>query len=120
MPNGGRQVRQGVGRVLLHDRNTEDAPILGGYITLDNAHIDSVRNTEKKGITNTTRKEHCQHIHHFCVFLAEKYPEYANVGVRVLTGEDYANKSKFWYKCTHDIAYRGLNTDFSRRFYLQN
>ena len=116
MPRGGGQRRQGGGRVLLHERNTEDAPTIGSEIILDTAHLASVRNTESNGITDSTRKEHRRRIQHFCDFLAKEYPAYAVVGVRALTQEDHANVTKFWYKCTHDIVYRGLNTDFFKAF----
>ena len=48
MPRGGGMGRPGVGRVLLHERNTGDAPILGGDLSVGAAHRNAVRNTEKK------------------------------------------------------------------------
>ena len=54
MPRGGGVFRSSCGRVLLHQQNTDVAPILNGDLYVDAAQITAVRNTEKNGITKPT------------------------------------------------------------------
>ena len=119
MPRGGSMGRQGGGRVLLHQLNTDGALIIGSDLYVDAAYITAVRKTEKNGIANSKRIEHCRRKKHCYKFLIEHYPEYASVGLWVLK-EEYFWTKKFWDNNTHGLVYLGLNTDFSRLSYRPN
>ena len=44
-------------------------------------------------------------------WMAEQYPEYFEVGTRVLSAEEKADPMKFYHTCDRDIVYEGLRVD---------
>ena len=76
---------------LIHtcERDTNDTIVLlGDDVIIKDAHLEMVRNTEKLEINVKLQNEYRNRLAHIYKFLEEKYPDYYEIGVRVLSEEE--------------------------------
>ena len=111
------QNRRRGGRIRTADRNTHDTlNLLGDNVDVDDEHQTLVRNTEKLEINVKLQNEYRNRLAHIYKFFEEKYPEYYEVGVRVLTPEEKVSIDQHWNKNDRDLIYCGLNVKFIKAF----
>lgn len=113
--------RRGGGRIHLHDRDTNnEAPIIGGETEIE-GYKDAVHENNKHRINEATRKNYRSRIRRIYAYLKEKYPEYYALGVKKLSAEEKADKTKFYYaKDEEDLVYTGINVKYIIKFLLDN
>ena len=105
MPRGAQ-----TGRIRVHQRETDDTtPIIGTNITIKENHAAAVQTTKSKGMNNKTRKEYRNRHMHMATFWANEYPEYFSQGTYLLSEEQKADETKYYFKNDRDLIYRGLN-----------
>jgi hypothetical protein len=104
------------GRKHTHERDTNDATIIGATLDIDEAHISEVRKTNQKGMSDKCRRDYRNRIKRICKFWEEKYPEYYANGVRDLSQAEMQNPDFFYWKNTIDIVYTGINVRFVQAF----
>ena len=100
----------GGGRILVHQRDTDDTvPIIGANIAINENHAAAAQTTQSKGMKPKTRKEYRGRHRHMWTFWEEFYPEYFEQGTRVLSEEEKEDPAKYYFKNDRDLIYRGLN-----------
>ena len=105
MPRGG-----GGGRILVHQRETDDTvPIIGADIAIKENHAGAAQTTQSKGMKDRTRKEHRNRHKHLMDFWKEHYEGYFEQGTHLLTEEEKADQTKYYFKNDRDLRYQGLN-----------
>ena len=103
--------RRGGGRILTHQRNTDDVPIIGEDIAIGNVHQDAVDDTTTRGMTIQTRRQHRNRLKAMIEWIKKEYPAYYEIGTQNVSPEDQARKSKWFFDGTfkRDFIYKGLN-----------
>lgn len=107
---------RGRGRVRIHERDTNDVPILGASIEVQEGHQRSVENTEDHEKKDKTRRDHRNRLKAMYEWWKDEYPEYYSVGVKEMTDADLAIPSNFYHKNKHDLIYTGLNPTMVKAF----
>ena len=108
------------GRIRTCERDTNDTiNLLGDDVTVDAAHQEMVRNTEKLEINTKLQNEYRNRLAHIYKFLETEYPDYYEIGVRVLTEEEKVSIDQHWNKNDRDLVYSGLNVKFIKAFLAQ-
>ena len=109
--------RQG-GRILTHQRETADAAILGADLCIGDDAIGNIQETLDKGMDDTCRNNYRNRIKTIIIFFETKCPNYAPIGVREVSAEDQADRTKYYFggKYKKDLVYTGLNVSFVKKF----
>ena len=110
------RVRRQHGRIFTHDRDTDNALLLGESIEIAEGDQAAMRETELEMINLTLQREYCNRIKHVYKFWEDKYPSYFQLGVGVLSSSAIADPNTFYHKDTHGLLYIGLNTEFLKAF----
>ena len=101
------------GRIHLHQQNTDfTGLLLGDEIELGDSYVRNVQAIEDFKIDIKTKRTHRNRIKQFYRFLETKFLSYYEIGVRVLSEEELADRKKYFWKNQHDLVYSGLNTKF--------
>ena len=108
--------RSGGGRIHPHERDVDNAPIIGASITANESHVITMHDTESHDVLDATRQGHRNRIKHVYEFYAKEYPDYAALGVRELAETDFADATKYWHKNKSDLVYRGFNVLLFKAF----
>lgn len=111
--------RQRNRRLLPHERDTNDAaPILGSTLlpTVDESVSNALHDTISKGMNDGTRRNYRNRIARIMKYLEENFPEYYQIGVRTLTQEERADKTKYHFNHEKDLIYTGFNVQFLMYF----
>ena len=115
MSHSGGSHRQG--RIHPHQRNADfSGNILGENLERDGSYVSNVQETEQHSIDYKTKRAHRNKIKQIYEFWKEKFPQYYDLGVRILTQEDLADTTKYWWKNKHDLVYPGLNSWYVKAF----
>lgn len=100
----------GGGRIHVHQRDTDDTvPIIGADIAIKENHAAAAQTTQSKGMKDKTRKEHRNRHKHMMEFWREHYGRYFEQGTYILTDEQKADPTKYYFQNDRDLHYRGLN-----------
>jgi hypothetical protein len=103
-------------RVVVPQRHhTNDAvPIIGcGLVpNQDNMLSNAIHETISQGMNSATRQNYRNRIARIIEHFKEHFPEYYQVGVREVTDEEKADRTKFYFNKTQDLIYTGLNVQF--------
>src|SRR6056300_760416 len=100
----------GGGRIHVHQRETDDTvPIIGTDIAIKENHAAAAQTTQSKGMKDKTRKEHRNRHMHLVIFFKEHYEEYFEQGTYLLTDEQKADPTKYYFQNDRDLHYQGLN-----------
>ena len=100
----------GGGRIHVHQRETDDTvPIIGTDIAIKENHAAAAQTTQSKGMKDKTRKEHRNRHMHLVMFFKEHYEEYFEQGTYLLTDEQKADPTKYYFQNDRDLHYQGLN-----------
>ena len=100
----------GGGRIHVHQRETDDTvPIIGADIAIKENHAAAAQTTQSKGMKDKTRKEHRNRIMHLIEFWKKHYERYLDQGTYILTDEQKADPTKYYFQNDRDLRYRGLN-----------
>jgi len=97
------------GRRRGHERPTEDAPIIGESIAIQEDHQAAVDLTESNERKLKTRQGHRNKLKEIIEFLRDEYPDYYSDGVVEITEEQKNDPKFFQHNNTHDLVYTGLN-----------
>ena len=108
--------RRSHGRVLVHQRETDDSvPILGSALAEDVHEAvlnDAIHDTISKGMTHATRRNYRSRLFRFIRHLEVHFPDYFGVGVRQLNAEEKADRTKYHFEKTEDLVYSGFNVKY--------
>ena len=103
-----RANRSGGGRV----RVTDDTAIpVGTEVQVRPEHLRALNVTKTKENADETRKTHRRRIKNLINWWMTEYPDYYEVGTRILSAEEKADPMKFFHTCDRDIIYSGLRVD---------
>ena len=93
---------------------TNDAiPILGSDLVQGNEVLsNAIHSTMSKAMAPETRKNYRNRIGRFIEYLKEHQPAYYQLGVREVTDEMRADRSKYYFDKKEDLIYSGLNVNF--------
>jgi hypothetical protein len=106
-------------RLHPHERNTNDVvPILGSALVpaVDDSVSNALHDTMAQGMNDGTRRNYRSRIARIIKHLQEHFPEYYEIGVRKLTPEEMADRTKYYFQQTEDLIYAGLNVQFFMYF----
>jgi hypothetical protein len=103
-----RANRTGGGRL----RVTDDAAIpVGAEVEVRPEHLRALNVTKTKENADETRKAHRRRIKNIIKWWMTEYPDYFEVGTRILSAEEKTDPMKFFHTCDRDIIYSGLRVD---------
>ena len=103
-------------QIMLHDRETNDVPTLGGTMDVTEEYAEKIRETELNSINITLRRDYRNRILHICKFLEKEFPHYSAIGVKKLTARQRNDRDQFHHKNDRDLVYKGLNVKFIKAF----
>jgi hypothetical protein len=108
-----RSGRQNGGRILPHERDTDDStPIVSGG-GLSEEHRLTIFTTEDQGMSDGVRKDHRARIRRIIKWLQEHYPDVADSSVCVITIEDRADPRLYFRDADeYDFMYSGLDPQY--------
>ena len=113
MPRTGSQG----GRIRVTD-DTFDA--LAPDVEVRPEHIHALNVTKTKESADATRKAHRRRLKLLMHWWMTNYPNYFEVGTRVLSREERDDPMKFYHTCDRDIVYEGLRVDMVTAFMAAN
>ena len=117
MPCSRNGSRSGGGRIRVDERVVDDeSPIIGANIAVDQAHVVGIVQTEQASMSDKCRKEYRNRIKHIYRWLMETYPDYFEVGTRVLTQDERDDPVFFAHTNDRDLRYAGINVFFIKAF----
>jgi hypothetical protein len=103
-----RTSRNRGGRIRVTDDSVET---LGTHVEVRAEHVSAVNATKIKESSDTTRQGHRRRLKKLILWWMTEYPEYFEVGTRVLTQEEKDNPMNYYHTCDRDIIYEGLRVD---------
>jgi hypothetical protein len=103
-PNNGG----GGGRIRVTD---DSAVTLGAEVEVRAEHVSAVNATKTKESFVETRRGHRRRMKKLIEWWMIEYPDYFEVGTRVLSAEEKADSMKYYHTCDRDIEYEGLRVD---------
>ena len=74
-------------------------------------HILAVNATKTRESANNTRRAHQRRLKTLINWLMCNYPDYFEVGTRILSTEERNDPMKFYHTCDRDLVYEGLRVD---------
>jgi hypothetical protein len=74
-------------------------------------HILAVNATKTRESADNTRKAHRRRLKTLINWLMCNYPDYFEVGTRILSTEERNDPMKFYHTCDRDLVYEGLRVD---------
>jgi hypothetical protein len=93
-------------------RVTDNTAItIGADVQVQAEHVTALNTTKKKESSDEKRKGHRRCLKKIVLWWMAEYPEYFEVGTRVLSVEEKADPMKFYHTCDRDIVYEGLRVD---------
>ena len=104
-------------------RTTDDSHrIIGSNINVTQGHKEQMNETKKKKNELATRQGHRRLLNKLMIFWRENYPEYFEVGTRVITQEEVDNDMLFYYPrqknyMKRDLVYQGINVNLVLAFF---
>ena len=102
---------------MLHNRTVDDAAgIIDAGIDVANEHYKEIRVTEAKQMEDRTRREYRNRIKHIYRWWMETYPQYFEVGTRVLSEDERKDQEAFHHRNDRDIIYQGLDVTLVKAF----
>ena len=115
MPRRGNQSN---GRIHVHERTVDDGTnILHAGATLAEEHTTEITATEQAQMEDRTRKEYRNRIRHIYIWwMVECYPDYFEVGTRLLSNKDKQDPVAFHHTNDRDLVYAGLNVAMVKSF----
>ena len=91
---------------------TDDTAIpVGAEVAVRPEHLRALNATKTKENADETRKAHRRRIKNIIKWWMSEYPDYFEVGTRLLSAEEKADPMKFFHTCDRDIIYSGLRVD---------
>ena len=109
------------GRVLPHQRNTNDAvPIIGSALVpaVNDSVNDALHETILQGMSHATRQNYRNRIAKIIKHFHEHFPEFYRIGVCQLTQDEISDRTKYFFNQTKDLVYAGLNVKVFLYFFL--
>ena len=105
------------GRIHLHQRDTDDvSQLIHANMAINAEHAAAINETNNKEMDDKTRKEYRNRIRHIYTWWMEHYPDYFEVGTRVLPVVEKEDRVKFHHTNDRDIIYTGLNVSLVMAF----
>ena len=87
---------------------TQQFPILGNDIAINQSHQDKIRETESFRKALRTRKDHNNRLKEMLTWISNEYPEYFATGTVELSDDQKQDKDKYHHN-EFDFIYHGLN-----------
>ena len=108
------------GRIHVHERTVNDAAeIIGANIEIASEHQDEIIATEQSSMLDKTRREHRNRIARIYNWWMKNYPEYFEIGTRVLSKDEKNDPVKYHHRNNRDIRYTGLNVKHVKAYLSQ-
>ena len=93
-------------------RVTDDTVVtVGTDVQVRAEHVTALNATKKKESADKTRRGHRRRLKKMMYWWMTEYPDYFEVGTRVLTEEEKADPMKLFHTCDRDIIYEGLRVE---------
>jgi len=93
-------------------RVTDDTVVtVGTDVQVRAEHVTALNATKKKESADETRRGHRRRLKKMMYWWMTEYPDYFEVGTRVLTEEEKADPMKFFHTCDRDIISEGLRVE---------
>ena len=109
--------KKGGGRIEVHDRNVDDTTkIIGEDIAIDDVHTQDINETEQSSMEDRTRKEYRNRIGRVCKWTETGYPEYYELGTRILDEDEKKDIVKFHHTNDRDLIYSGINVQVIKAY----
>ena len=84
------------GRIHVHKQTVNDAAeIIGANIEIASEHQDEIIATEQSSMLDKTRREHRNRIARIYNWWMKNYPEYFEIGTRVLSEDEKNDPVKY-------------------------
>ena len=106
--------RKASGRFRVTD-DTFDT-IAPGVLVVRAEDTLAVNATKTRESADNTRKGHRRHLKTLINWLMLNYPNYFEVGTRILSTEERQDPMKFYHTCDRDLVYEGLRVDMIVNF----
>jgi len=103
-----RSNNRGGGRIRVTD---DSAVTIGAEVEVRAEHVAAVNATKTKESSDETRRGHRRRLKKLIQWWMVEYPDYFEVGTRVLSTEEKADPMKFYHTCDRDLVYEGLRVD---------
>ncbi len=104
-----RSKNRGGGRIRVTDDSS--AVTIGAEVEVRAEHVAAVNATKTKESSDETRRGHRRRLKKLIQWWMVEYPDYFEVGTRVLSTEEKADPMKFYHTCDRDLVYEGLCMD---------
>ena len=86
-------------------RITDDSVVtIGTNVEVRAEHVNAVNATRIKESSDETRKGHRRHLKKLMQWWMIEYPDYFEIGTRVLSEEERNDPMKFYHTCDRDIV----------------
>jgi hypothetical protein len=118
---GRRTARGNAGRILPHERDTDNSvPVLGAeFNDLGENYSNLYNETLQHDMNDRTRKDYRRRLIRIAKYWEEHCPEYYPVGTRDVTAVDLHAVGKYFYgKYKKDLVYQGLNVKYVIKFLM--
>ena len=99
---------RGGGRIRVTD---DSAVTIGAEVEVRPEHVAAMNVTKTKESSSEMRRGHRNHLKKLIQWWMMEYPDYFEVGTRVLSAEEKADPMKYYHKCDRDLVYEGLRVD---------
>lgn len=106
MPSRHRRYHRGTSTQVLA---SQDESLLGEDLVLTEDHAAAVLHTSSQQRKEQTRRLHRNSLKRMMEWIKVNYPSYYEVGVRDLTEEEMADRSKAYHNNKQDFVYKGMN-----------
>ena len=102
-------------------RVTDDSVVtIGTNVEVRAEHVNAVNATRTEKSSDETRKGHRRRLKKLMQWWMAEYPDYFEIGTRVLSEEERNDPMKFYHTCDRDIVYEGLRVDMVLAFMAGN
>ena len=93
-------------------RVTDDSVVtIGTDVAVRAEHVEALNATKAKESADRTRKGHRLRLKKLIEWWMVEYPDYFEVGTRILSQEERLDPTKFYHTCNRDIVYEGLRVE---------
>lgn len=91
------------GRIYVHQRDTNDVPLLGEGIDIGDEYETNLHETIKLGMDDKTRRNYRNRILEMAKYWESAHPQYYEIGTHEVSEDDLKNPSLFFMGNTNMI-----------------
>ena len=83
----------------------------GADVEVRNEHTSALNDTKMRENAIKMRNEHCCCLKKIIAWWRMEYPDYFEVGTKVLSQQDRDDAMLYYHTCDRDIVYKGFHVD---------